>query len=472
MFPSVSGDGSTIAFSSTATTLVPNDTNGTTDVFLWHRPPPPSVGPAVTTGWLRLGAVGAPYSMELAATGGAGAYTWAAAGLPAGLTVSGGRLSGTPTVAGATPVSVTVTDGAGRRATRTIMLTIGARGSSTAFDRLTHGNGNSGLAEVSSDGRYLVFGSIASDLAPGDDNMAVDVFTFDQATGVLIPLTSGNPTMPIGESEDPWSISADGRYVAFDSSSPTIVAGDGNGVSDVFLWDRTTGTTTRITNGNRRSFGPEISADGGTIAFTSDAGNLVAGDTDTLPDAYLWTRAGGTFRRLSANGGTNVALSGDGSTATFDSGSDLISLRVATGVRTVVATNSSGSVPADLSADGRFIAYATVTEVILWDRTTGLARTLGPSGTRSPPAISADGATVVYGWQHTVDGANRTDVQLWQAGPGTVTTIATGAISGVHPTISDDGTAVAFSTNATHLVPDDTNGKSDLFVWHRPPPVG
>jgi Tol biopolymer transport system component len=89
------------------------------------------------------------------------------------------------------------------------------------------------------------------------------------------------------------SISADGRYVAFWSAAPNLVAGDTNGQPDVFVRDRRLQTTTRISipstgnEGNGGSLYPAISADGQFVAFGSSASNLVPGDTNNEPDVFV-----------------------------------------------------------------------------------------------------------------------------------------------------------------------------------------
>ena len=93
------------------------------------------------------------------------------------------------------------------------------------------------------------------------------------------------------------AISADGRFVAFDSEATNLVPGDTNDASDVFVRDRQTGTTRRVSvssggaQGNGASFDPAISADGRFVAFNSDATNLVPGDTNGAADVFVRTLA-------------------------------------------------------------------------------------------------------------------------------------------------------------------------------------
>jgi Tol biopolymer transport system component len=148
-------------------------------------------------------------------------------------------------------------------------------------------NGETGPfgAGISADGRLVAFGSAATNLVPGDvEDSAFDVFLRDRQAGTTEGISTTQP--PSGQvlhSGSP-SISADGRLVAFDSWESNLVPGDTNGRFDIFVFDRQTHTTERVSRssagvqGNNDSIGPSISADGRMVAFTSDADNLVADD--------------------------------------------------------------------------------------------------------------------------------------------------------------------------------------------------
>ena len=152
------------------------------------------------------------------------------------------------------------------------------------------GNGPSGgeyiAPSLSADGRYVAFRSSASNLVAGDTNLTTDIFVHDRQTGVTerVSVSSGGAQGNWGADEP--SISADGRYVAFPSLASNLVAGDTNLVLDVFVHDRQSGVTERVsvsssgTQGNSDSFEAFISADGRYVGFTSWASNLVAGDTN------------------------------------------------------------------------------------------------------------------------------------------------------------------------------------------------
>src|SRR2546426_6706686 len=109
------------------------------------------------------------------------------------------------------------------------------------------------------------------------------------------------------------ALSADGRFVAFTSVATNLVAGDTNGVLDVFVHDRQTGMTERVSvdsagsEGNGASTGVALSADGRFVAFTSVATNLVAGDTNDVTDVFVHDRQTGTTERVSVDSAGNQA---------------------------------------------------------------------------------------------------------------------------------------------------------------------
>jgi len=160
----------------------------------------------------------------------------------------------------------------------------------------TEGNDGSYRPSVSGDGRYVAFRSNASNLVQNDNNGVTDIFVRDRLLGTTeIVSVSTSGEIGDGGSDHP-SISADGRFVVFQSDSSNLVPDDTNGVPDIFLRDRVSGTTRRI---NAIAGGAEpddwsgecrISADGTVVSFQSSAGNLVPGDTNGVDDVFavLW----------------------------------------------------------------------------------------------------------------------------------------------------------------------------------------
>lgn len=171
----------------------------------------------------------------------------------------------------------------------------------------TPGNDWSGKSSISSDCRFVAFSSRASNLVPNDTNNAEDVFVYDRTTRAIerVSVASGGAQGNF-ESSNP-SISADGRFVAFDSEATNLVPNDNNGQierdfgRDVFVYDRNTDTIERVSlrdNGgeaNQASRTPSISGDGRYVAFVSGANNLVSGFATTNSDVYVRDRTAGTI---------------------------------------------------------------------------------------------------------------------------------------------------------------------------------
>jgi Tol biopolymer transport system component len=155
------------------------------------------------------------------------------------------------------------------------------------------GEGDSLRPSISADGRYVAFDSDDWNLVWGDTNDDFDVFVNDRATTVTTRISiDDNGTQSSGAGYRP-SISADGRYVAFYSEASNLVPGDTNGATDVFVHDQRSGATKRVSVGstgaeaNGDSIRPALSANGRLAVFESDATNLVPGDTNGFTDVFL-----------------------------------------------------------------------------------------------------------------------------------------------------------------------------------------
>lgn len=235
-----------------------------------------------------------------------GSYTWSAVAVDALGAQSGPSSAGTFTVAPFVEPLPPDADGP------TTMVSV------TTARQL--GNETSNSPVVSADGRYVAFESFASNLVPNDTNGATDIFVRDRGTGVT---TRVSVTSSGGQSS--WasykpSVSADGRYVTFESYSPTLVSGDANGTNDVFVHDRATGTTSLVAlatggaQGNGWSQEAAISANGRYVAFRSGATNLVGGDTNNQDDVFVRDLQTGTTTRASiGNVGHRRPTTGAGS---------------------------------------------------------------------------------------------------------------------------------------------------------------
>ena len=272
----------------------------------------------------------------------------------------------------------------------------------------TEGTGTSWAPAISADGRYVAFSSSAPNLVALDTNNARDVFVHDQTLGLTTRISEGPGGQGDGESDSP-SISADGRYVAFYSGSTNLVLGDTNGTADVFVYDRNTGQTTRVSvtsggvQGNGQSLNPSISANGDSVAFYSDSTNLVAGDTNSVDDVFLHVRGAGHTSRIS------------------------------------VATDGT---------EGNSYSY--------W------------------PSISADGLSVVYRSEATnlvsgdVNGVDDIFVRRISTASTSLVSLAWNGAQGNNASylgvLSADGSLAVFTSDASNLVFGDTNGGEDCFA--------
>jgi Tol biopolymer transport system component len=325
---------------------------------------------------------------------------------------------------------------------------------------------------ISTDGTLVAFVSGSPNLVAGDTNGVRDVFVRNLITGTTTRASVGAGGQANGASSNA-RISADGRFVVFTSLASNLVAGDTNGVADVFERDLATGQTARVSisaggvQGNDASGGAAsgISADGGTISFSSAASNLVAGDTNHCRDVFVWTRADGAVER--------VSVAGDGSQAA-----------------------AGASDASSISADGRYVAFASTApnlvagdtnlaaDVFVHDRVTGstvrasVAAGGGQAATASslqPGGLSADGQLVAFDTAAPLAAGDTggNDVYVRDLAAGTTERISVNSAglgaNGNSSTaaISADGRYVAFESSATNLDPADTGGDEDVFVRDR-----
>ncbi len=211
-----------------------------------------------------------------------------------------------------------------------------------------NGNGSSFDPIISANGRYIVFESFADNLVPGDTNGAIDVFAYDSTLGT-VQLISAAPSSRSGNGGSflqvyrlNQSMTPNGRYVVFESDASDLTAADTNGLTDVFVRDLVAGTTTLVSmncsgtgSSDGDSYAPTISADGRFVAFESDAQNLTSGDFSSdefnifRRDLFAGTTELVSRNRTSAGGGNNgsytAMISSDGSGVAFASGaSDLV----------------------------------------------------------------------------------------------------------------------------------------------------
>jgi Tol biopolymer transport system component len=328
-------------------------------------------------------------------------------------------------------------------------------------------NADSSEPCTSYDGRFIAFCSNADNLVGGDTNGAEDVFVHDRRLGMTMRVSvdsAGN--QGDGGSCYP-SLSADGRYVAFMSFAANLVTGDANGVGDVFLHDRLTGVTSRVSvdssgiEGNDISRSPSISADGRYIAFDSWASNLVPGDPSGFWDVFVRDVLTGITTMVSVNSsgdhGNSVSLdasiSADGRFVAFES----------------IATNL---VPGDTNGhedvfvhDREAGATTRVSVDSLGHEGNGVSRAAAIAAGGWFVAFCSDASDLVSG-----DTNGHRDVFLHDRRAGTTTRVSVdpagdqGDGDSFALAVSADGGAVVFASDATDLVGDDTNGFWDVFV--------
>src|SRR6266508_724951 len=341
------------------------------------------------------------------------------------------------------------------------------------------GNGGSIRPALSADGAVVAFNSDATHLVMGDTNGASDVFMYEAGQTTLVSVGLGGAPGN-SHSTDP-SISANGRLVAFYSVATNLVNGDTNNAGDIFVYDKQ-GQTRRVSvssggaAGNSDSYDPSISPNGRFVAFYSVATNLVNGDTNTCGPFTTPGSCSDVFvRDLQMGQTTRVSVASDGAQA------------------------NGGSYIPSMSEDGDFVAFESgatnlvsddtnnVGDIFVHDRQTGQTERVsvdshGNQGNSVSyhPSISADGRFVAFYSlaSNLVDGVdgdtnNTYDVFVHDRQTGQTTRVSvdsndTQANGGsFNVSLSADGRAVAFYSNATNLVSGDTNGTDDFFVADR-----
>jgi Tol biopolymer transport system component len=348
-------------------------------------------------------------------------------------------------------------------------------------------SGRRGAPAASADGQVVVFDSLASNLVPGDTNAFDDIFVRDRATGTTQRVSVSSTAAQGDNISSSPAVSGDGRVVAFVSNATNLVPGDTNGVRDIFVHDRATGTTQRVSvssrgaQGNGASGGsgatndvatiaPAISADGRFVAFESLASNLVRRDTNGTRDVFVHDRQTGTTERVSvasngaqANSFSNPeAISADGRFVVFSSfASNLVNQdtnqqidvfvrdRQAETTQRVSVTGQGlqadgSSTRADISDDGRFVVFASAATNLV--------------------AGDANGTDDVFVRDRIAGTTQRVSVSSSGAesdGPSPSNGIRGGIRFG--PAISGDGRLAVFDSQATNLVPGDTNTCGGFF---------
>jgi uncharacterized repeat protein (TIGR01451 family) len=386
-------------------------------------------------------------------------------------------------------------------------------------------NNQSDMPAISADSRFVAFVSLADNLVPEDTNGFADTFVHDRLTDVTerVSVSSrerqGNEHSGlIGVAAYP-AISGDGRFVAFVSQADNLVSGDRNVNADVFVRDRLLGTTERVTinsageEADIGGEGPAISADGRFVAFQSEAQNLAPGGNPFLfvDQVYVHDRETGTTEIISVNAAgepgnslnVQADISADGRFVVFSSFAENLvpglqsGLQVylrdrVTGTIERISENAAGepgdgsSVDPSVSLDGRFVAFQTnsgnligdgnhESHILVKDRVTGAFERVSATSTGEAadllsehPDITPDGRFVTFFSLATNlvsgDTNNRRDIFVRDRQTGTVVrvSVSTAGVEGNSesqwPTISDDGLVTAFQSSSDNLVSGANGG--------------
>ncbi len=284
----------------------------------------------------------------------------------------------------------------------------------TYYETATPVIGGMSNAAGGNEGRYIAFVSYAKGI-DGSLGKYRQIFWRDRSTGVT-KLISRNATGEEANADcHAPSISADGETVAFESYATNLSANDNNGARDVFVWKKSTGKVQLVSktpsgeSGNSESMEPAVSGNGNIIAFSSNASNIVE----------------------ASNGGLNVFVHDVAAGTT-----ELISKDYETGKA------AGGSVPS-ISEDGTRIAFCSYSYRLvkndnnnLWD---------------------------IFLWQKGTPGLKRISMTSTGGERDQGTESASRVVS---PAISGDGRMIAYATTATNVVPGDTNGMQDVFLYN------
>lgn len=340
-------------------------------------------------------------------------------------------------------------------------------------------NGKSTEPRISADGHFVVFTSAASNLVAGDTNLQDDVFVRDLLRSVTSRVSVGSAGQQAdGTSEKP-DISADGRYIVFQSSATNLSTLDDNSEWDVYVYDRETSQTRLLsinpsqTVGNGASTEAKITPDGSHVVFSSLADNLVAADTNTVKDVFVVNTLTGHIQRVSRN------TQGEQANKASDSGSvnaegTLIAFR---SEATNLSTIPTGNQPQVYLRD----RVQNTTELVSISNAGVAANKSIFSGT----VMSADGRFVGFYTSadnlHIEDNNNAWDVYLRDRLDANTRLVSVNSAgrpgdgSSFVPAMSETGQYISFGSNATSLVADDTNNTWDVFLHvlepHNFPPL-
>jgi hypothetical protein len=526
----LSSDGSTIAFVSEATNLIPGQFGTPGNVFVFQR----NTGKLTLASYVGSSSLDAAGGVSLEDTGTFDDF---------GLSADGSRLVYLSTAGNIVPGQVGAS-GIRNAFVYQVATSQNALASHVAFTANEGGDQDTDYVYLSANGSTVAFLSFATFLAPGFNvaDGGQNLYVVDASNPSAAPFLVSRAAFAATAATVASNTSADGRFVVFTSNATDVVPGqdtDGIGPApNVFLLDRDSGSITLVshisgaaaTTGNLSSASPVISADGSTVVFVSTADDLVpnesGGNTLPLNQVYLFNRLNGKIALVSHTAGSSTeagsdaaqrpVVSADGHYVAYDSfAPDLIQnlnepsdddtdnvylYDATTGTNTLVSADAATSLTcgdhdsssASISADGRFVAYqsratnlvshgsiAPTSNVYLFDRIAGTntlvshvasSTTVAPAVSSTDPVLSDDGSTVAFVSSATdlVSGqapTPYTNVFLYGVNTG-IARLASGSPANPangdsdSPALSDNGSVVAFRSDASNLVPEQLNGSS------------
>ena len=330
----------------------------------------------------------------------------------------------------------------------TILISIAANG--------TQGDNGSSGPVISADGRYVAFESGATNLVVNPDvNGFTDIYVKDMQTGVVTRASLSSTGIEPNNESAVLSISGDGRYVVFDSDADNLVPNDTNGRGDIFIRDMQTNTTVGVSvSGNSGGFDGSISLDGRFVVFNSSSDNLVAGDTNGRVDVFVYSIMDGQIVRASVNSSgvqgdwnsTEPSISGDGRYVTFSTSNNFATVDTYGYTQLYVRDMQAGTTTLATFKDG----YAMV-------------------GESDASEISADGRYIAYSFDDKGDGMPTRWLYLHDRTSGTNTMVVSTGTSNYEwnplmPSISGDGRYLVFASSSPNLVAGDTNNTRDIFL--------
>ena len=397
-----------------------------------------------------------------------------------------------------------------------------------AITEVRWGNGDSFVADVSGDGRYVVMVSSASNLTLDEPSQGVlDVYLRDRTHGTVVLVSRSREGNRGGNDHSTGArITPDGGHIVYQSRATDLVEDDMNGADDIFLWDAASGTTRLVSvtaggdhqSGNGGSSAPVLTPDGRHIAFVSAASDLVLADTNGIPDIFVRDMQDGVTRLASAGatrvdhvltGSASPVITRDGRYVVFESlAGDLVPgvqltvgqvyLRDMVEERTVWvsqhATNLLGVAAARcynavVSEDGRFVAFKSgplgpgwppPTTLFRHDVLANLTEWIAHDGVGndisieddSGPAMTPDGRIIAF-TRRPLESVS-SDVYIWDSATGEIELVSVnrqgtggGDVSSDTPRISADGRHVTFLSSATNLVDLPVDGASLWYLRDR-----